>query len=85
MLCRFSGARARRRYAFAIRRVYEGRARRRQARAPTVIVPALPGCARKIRFVVPDQADLPCPVRFEKIFLFFRNANQVYDLPSHPE
>jgi hypothetical protein len=26
-----------------------------------------------------------CLVLFEKIFLLFRNANQAYDLPSHPE
>jgi hypothetical protein len=53
--------------------------------SPSVVVPALPGFARKIRFVEADQADLPCPVLLEKIFLFFRNANQLYDLPSQPE
>jgi hypothetical protein len=31
--------------------------------------------ARKGEIVEPDQADLPCPVPFEKIFLFFRNEN----------
>jgi hypothetical protein len=26
-----------------------------------------------------------CLAPFKKIFLFFRSANQAYDLPSHPE
>jgi len=57
-----------------IRRVCEGRARRRKARAPAVIVPALPGSARKIRFVEADQAVLPCPVRFEKNISVFQKC-----------
>ena len=31
--------------------------------------------ARKIEFVEPDQADLPCPVPYSKIFLFSSDPN----------
>jgi hypothetical protein len=32
--------------------------------------------ARKIQFIEADQADLPCPVPFAKIFWFSEGANQ---------
>jgi hypothetical protein len=44
--------------------------------APSGHTPAilqLTGFARKIEFVEPDQADLPCPVLFAKIFSVFQN------------
>jgi hypothetical protein len=41
--------------------------------------------ARRIEFIGADQADLPCPLPLQKTFLFFRSANQSYDLSSHPE
>jgi hypothetical protein len=39
---------------------------------------------RKIEFVEPDQADLRCPVPFEKDFCFSEMQIRLYDLPSRP-
>src|SRR5258708_1509516 len=39
--------------------------------------------ARKIEFVEPDQADLPSPVPFPKIFRFAVDPNHFY-IPRHP-
>jgi hypothetical protein len=43
-------------------------------------VPLATRRANQVAFAI-----VACLAPFAKIFLFFRNENQAYDLPSHPE